>query len=84
MLKTENKPRIDVDGKPFPCPLCGGALPVRMSLKQKPCCLCNDCGIQLFFRGKAGIKRLHNLLQSAEPVPEDFSKGTVVVTLYRL
>jgi hypothetical protein len=82
MLKTESKPRMDVDGKPFPCPLCGMALPVRMSQKQKPYCVCNDCGIQVFFRGRAGIQRLQTLLKSARPVSEDFSQGTFVVTLY--
>jgi len=53
-----------------------------MSQKQKPYCVCNDCGIQLFFRGRAGIKRLHTLLQSVKRVSEDFTSGTAVVTLY--
>ena len=82
MLNTESNPRIDVDGKPFPCPLCRRALPVRMSQKQKPYCVCNECGIQLFFRGRSGIKRLQTLLESVEAVPEDFLKGTAVVALY--
>ena len=82
MLKTEGKPRTEFDGKPFPCPLCGVPLPVRVSQKEKPYCVCNDCGIQLFFRGKVGIKRLQIMLESVEPVPEDFSSGTVVVSLY--
>ena len=82
MLKTENKPRTDFDGKPFPCPLCGVALPVRVSQKQKPYCVCNDCGIQLFFRGRVGIKRLQIMLQSVDPVLEDYSATTAVVALY--
>jgi hypothetical protein len=82
MLKTENKARTDVDGKPFPCPLCGVALPVRLSQKEKPYCVCNDCGIQLFIRGKAGIQRLQIMLQPLEPILEDFSSGSVVVSLY--
>lgn len=72
----------EVQGKALPCPVCGTALPVRLSVKQKPYCVCNDCGIQVFFRGKVGIQRLQRILESAEPVTEDFSKGTVVVALY--
>jgi hypothetical protein len=36
----------------------------------------------MFFRGKVGIQRLQRILESAEPLPEDFSKGTTVVALY--
>ena len=82
MLKTENKPRTDFDGKPFPCPLCGVALPVRISQKEKPYCVCNDCGIQLFFRGKVGIKRLQIMLQAVEPIPDEYLGTTAVVALY--
>ena len=82
MLKTENKPRTDFDGKPFPCPLCGVALPVRISQKEKPYCVCNDCGIQLFFRGKVGIKRLQIMLQTVKPIPDEYLGTTAVVALY--
>ncbi len=84
MLKTENKPRTDFDGKPFPCPLCSVALPVRISQKEKPYCVCNDCGIQLFFRGKVGIKRLQIMLQAVEPIPDEYLGTTAVVALYNL
>src|SRR5262249_50640752 len=82
MLETKNKPSMDVSGKPFPCPVCRMSLPVRFSQKGKPYCVCNHCGIQLFFRGKVGIQRLQLMLQPVEPVSEDFSNGTVVVSLY--
>jgi hypothetical protein len=82
MLKTENKSRIEVEGKPFSCPLCGAALPIRMSVKGKPYCVCNDCGIQMFFRGKAGIERLHVLLQGVESVRANSASGTTVIALY--
>ena len=82
MLKTASKPRPEFDGKPFPCPLCGVALPVRISQKEKPYCVCNDCGIQLFFRGKVGIKRLQIMLQAAEPIPDEYLGTTIVVALY--
>jgi hypothetical protein len=31
--------------------------------------VCNPCGVQLFFRGKAGISRLRKLLSEHERVP---------------
>ena len=45
-------------GKFFPCPVCGTSLGIRIARTQKPYCVCMDCGIQIFFRGKAGIARL--------------------------
>ena len=42
----------------FPCPLCQRELKIEISKKQKPYCVCLDCGIQLFVRGKEGISRL--------------------------
>ena len=46
----------------FPCPVCFEPLEVRYSTKSKPYCTCNDCGVQLFIRGKEGIKRFKNLI----------------------
>ena len=46
----------------FPCPVCGEMLLVEVTKNQKPYCTCNDCGIQLFIRGKQGIERFSNLL----------------------
>ena len=48
----------------FPCPLCGAGLPIRSSKRKKPYCTCNLCGVQLFVRGKAGIARLHKLIEA--------------------
>ncbi len=45
-------------GKEFPCPLCGAALSILNSKRNKPYCTCNDCGLQIFIRGKRGISRL--------------------------
>lgn len=45
----------------FPCPLCGAGLDLRETRRQKPYCICNACGVQLFFRGKKGIARLRAL-----------------------
>jgi hypothetical protein len=57
-------------GKEFPCPLCGAGLPILKSKRNKPYCTCNDCGLQVFVRGKKGISRLqymaeHGILISA-------------------
>ena len=81
-LENENKQADEPRGKPFACPLCGVALPIGISQKQKPYCVCNVCGIQLFFRGKAGIKRLQELLRMEKPVAEEFPGTTVAVSLY--
>ena len=51
----------EILGNEFPCPLCGAGLPIRTSKRRKPYCTCNDCGIQLFVRGKVGIARLRKL-----------------------
>ena len=48
-------------GRIFPCPVCGNGLAVGLTIKNKPYCTCNDCGLQVFFRGKAGIERLRQL-----------------------
>ena len=51
----------EIQGKEFPCPLCGEGLPILISKRNKPYCTCNFCGIQLFVRGKVGIARLRKL-----------------------
>jgi predicted RNA-binding Zn-ribbon protein involved in translation (DUF1610 family) len=48
----------------FPCPLCGTQLDLRQSRAKKPYCVCDSCGVQLFFRGKNGITRLRRLLEA--------------------
>ena len=81
MLENQTEPN-NLEGKPFPCPVCGMILPLEITQKQKPYCTCNLCGIQLFFRGKAGIKRLHALLQNEKPIEEYFPETNIAVTLY--
>jgi hypothetical protein len=46
----------------FPCPLCNEQLEIRKSKNDKPYCVCMKCGMQLFVRGRTGIKRLQVLL----------------------
>jgi anion-transporting ArsA/GET3 family ATPase len=50
-----------LEEKEFPCPICGAGLPIHTSKSAKPYCTCNVCGVQMFVRGKAGIKRLHQM-----------------------
>ena len=45
-------------GRHFPCCICADALELKATKKGKPCCTCNKCGIQIFFRGKPGIAYL--------------------------
>jgi DNA-directed RNA polymerase subunit RPC12/RpoP len=47
--------------KELPCILCGEGLPILFTKRNKPYCVCNNCGIQVFFRGKPGIVRLRNM-----------------------
>jgi C4-type Zn-finger protein len=51
-------------GKFFPCPVCGASLGIRIARTQKPYCVCIDCGIQIFFRGKTGIARLKKIVEN--------------------
>ena len=46
----------------FPCPVCKRMLKVEYSKNGKPYVICNECGVQLFIRGKEGINRLKNLI----------------------
>ncbi len=50
----------------FPCPICGMALDVRASKKDKPYMVCDPCGVQLFVRGSHGIERLKQLVVRGE------------------
>ncbi len=52
MEKKKDKKKV------FPCPLCQKGLEIKVSKKQKPYCVCIECGVQLFVRGKEGINRL--------------------------
>ena len=43
------------------CFLCAEDLPLRRSRTEKPYCVCNSCGLQIFVRGQAGIARLREI-----------------------
>ena len=59
----------DLRGKKFPCPLCAEGLMILASKRGKPYCVCNPCGIQLFFRGKTGISRLLQMVKGEILIP---------------
>jgi hypothetical protein len=59
----------DLRGKKFPCPLCADGLMILASKRGKPYCVCNACGIQLFFRGKTGISRLLQMVKGEILIP---------------
>ena len=54
----------DDDIQHFPCPICFGMLEVRYSKRSKPYLTCNDCGVQVFIRGKNGIEMFKNLISN--------------------
>jgi len=62
-LAHPNAPARKLLGKEFPCPLCGSSMPIRLTRKGKPYCHCNSCMIQVFFRGKASIQRLQEIIK---------------------
>ena len=82
MLETDQKQVEQFRGKPFPCPVCGMDLPVEITYRKKPYCTCKLCGIQIFFRGKEGIKRLEKLLENGKQIYEDFLGANQAITLY--
>lgn len=50
----------------FPCPVCTAARDVRITKKKKPYLVCDPCGIQIFFRGPAGIQELLRIIERGE------------------
>ncbi len=63
-LEEKESTASTLAGRKFPCQLCGAGLEIRISRTQKPYTVCPDCGIQNFYRGKQGIRRLRELLDS--------------------
>lgn len=66
----------------FPCPLCGLALDVRISRRNKPYCHCDGCGVQIFFRGKPGIERLKDIVETDMLLCGKDSGASRAITLY--
>src|SRR5260370_24967744 len=75
----------DLRGKEFPCPLCADGLAILASKRGKPYCVCNSCGIQLFFRGKTGISRLVQIVKRDILIPGKADSADYGIALfYRL
>jgi hypothetical protein len=72
----------DLQDREFPCLLCGMGLEIRLSCKQKPYCVCNSCGIQIFFRGKTGIRRLRELLNARRLIVGNESETDRALVLF--
>ncbi len=49
------------------CPDCGERCEVREAKTGKPYVVCDECGVQHFYRSKKGIQRLMQRMQRAEP-----------------
>jgi hypothetical protein len=69
-------------GKKFPCPVCGVGAEIRLSRKEKPYCVCEPCGIQIFFRAKEGIRRLREIFHSQTLITANGSKADLAVVLF--
>jgi hypothetical protein len=78
--------KLGLTGKTFPCPLCRTTLDLRPSRTNgKPYCICNGCGIQIFFRGKQGIGRLRDFVEDQKQFPlSEFNSGSAVDLFTRL
>ena len=69
--------------KPFPCPLCNTELRLKITRKQKPYCMCLECGIQIFFRGQLGIARLQEMVATEKKIAIEFPAPVRPFALYR-
>ncbi len=72
----------DFVGKPFPCPVCNMSLRLKITRKQKPYCMCLDCGIQIFIRGQTGMQRLYEMIRSEAAVAAEFGGPARAISLY--
>lgn len=76
-------PLVILNAKEFPCPLCGAGLPILNSKRGKPYFICNDCGVQIFVRGKAGIARLRRMAASGSLISSAEGSGAYAVALVK-
>ena len=54
------------------CFLCQSPLEIRTSKKEKPYLVCDDCGVQIFFRLPKGIRRLKRLQERTGSLTDNF------------
>lgn len=60
----------DLEGRDWPCPVCGEGRDIRLSKKGKPYYVCSDCGVQVFVREDPGIGRMLEVLENGELTAE--------------
>jgi len=66
----------------IPCFLCSQELLQRKDKNQKPYFICDPCGVQIFVRGRQGIKNLEQLIATLEE--RDFPFREHARTLYEI
>jgi hypothetical protein len=81
-LEGSDNAQNNMTGKFFPCPVCGASLGIRIARTQKPYCVCIDCGIQIFFRGKAGISRLKKIIENELLIAGRDSNASIASVLF--
>jgi hypothetical protein len=81
-LEGSEKRQNAMLGRFFPCPVCGTSLEIRIARTQKPYCVCIDCGIQIFFRGKTGISRLNKILENEILIAGRDSNASISTVLF--
>ncbi len=53
-------------GKVIPCFLCKRDMDIRFSKKDRPYAVCNECQMQIFIRGRKGLKKLTELAKEQD------------------
>lgn len=81
-LDSNLVPLAELTGMEFPCPLCGTGLPILRSKRSKPYFICNLCGVQVFVRGKTGIRRLRAMAASGILVSSTGESASHAIQLY--
>lgn len=66
----------------IPCFLCTEELAQRNDKNQKPYFICDSCGVQIFVRGRQGIKNLAQLIATLKE--RDFSFREHAQTLHEI
>jgi hypothetical protein len=64
----------------IPCFLCVQELEQRTDKNRKPYFICDPCGVQIFIRGRQGIKNLSQLIATLKE--KDFAFREHMTTLY--
>ena len=66
----------------IPCFLCAGELTQRNDKNSKPYFVCDPCGVQIFVRGREGVKNLAQLITTLKE--RDFPFQAHAQTLYEI